>query len=147
MTSLREFYNIWVDACEEVYGEYAMSGEYSEMYGEMVNALMQVKRHSSLLVDEMLESMNMPTHREINTLHQRLHEMRREYRALRDEIEQLRGETERPAASPAATKKAAPVKKRAPAKKRTTKKAAAQPASPKKRTTKKTTARKATTRK
>jgi class III poly(R)-hydroxyalkanoic acid synthase PhaE subunit len=147
VTSLREFYNIWVDACEEVYGEYAMSGEYSEMYGEMVNALMQVKRHSSLLVDEMLESMNMPTHREINTLHQRLHEMRRGYRALREEIDQLRDETERPAASPVASKKAAPVKKRTPAKKRTTKKAAAQPASPKKRTTKKTTARKATTRK
>ena len=105
VTSLRAFYDLWVDACEEVYGEYAMSGEYSEMYGEMVNALMQVKRHSSLLVDEMLESMNMPTHTEINTLHKRLHEMRREYRALREEIEQLRDGSQRRAAPAAEPKK------------------------------------------
>ncbi|UCB54965.1 MAG: class III poly(R)-hydroxyalkanoic acid synthase subunit PhaE, partial [Thiotrichales bacterium] len=144
VTSLRDFYNLWVDACEEVYGEYAMSAEYSEMYGEMVNALMEVKRHGSLLVDEMLESMNMPTHREINTLHQRLHEMRREYRALRDEVEQLRDAHRGATAAAPAKTKAPPVKKRT-----TKKKAAGQPAARKKstvkkRTVKKTTARKAT---
>ena len=145
VTSLRDFYNLWVDACEEVYGEYSMSAEYSEMYGEMVNALMAVKHHGSLLVDEMLESMNMPTHREINTVLQRLHEMRRDHRALRDEVEQLRNERQRPAA-PATPSKAATVKKRT-----TKKKAAGQPAARKKstvkkRTMKKTTARKATKR-
>jgi len=144
VTSLRDFYNLWVDACEDVYGEYSMSAEYSEMYGEMVNALMAVKHHGSLLVDEMLESMNMPTHREINTLHQRLHEMRREYRALRSEIEQLRDERQRPPAA-ATPRTRTPTAKKPAAKK----KAAAQPAArkkstAKKRTVKKTTARKAT---
>ncbi len=90
VTSLRAFYDLWVDACEEVYGDFAMTGEYSEMYGEMVNALMAVKHHGSLLVDELLESLNMPTHREINTLHHRLHEIRRDYRTLRNVVEQLR---------------------------------------------------------
>ena len=146
VTSLRDFYNLWVDACEDVYGEYAMTPEYSEMYGEMVNALMAVKRHGSLLVDESLESMNMPTHREINTLHRRLHEMRREYRALRDDVEQLRDALKGSSAAASAPAKAPAAKKIATAKKRTTKKtAAAQSAAPKKKTVaKKTTARKVT---
>ena len=148
LTSLRDFYNLWVDACEETYGEYAMTAEYSEMYGEMVNALMQVKRHGSLLVDEMLESMNMPTHREINTLHRRLHDMRREYRSLRGEIEQLRGERSGARTKTATAAKAPAASKRTTVKKTEAKKTASgKPAAPKKRTVKKTTARKATTRK
>lgn len=149
ITSLRDFYNLWVDACEEVYGEYAMSAEYSEMYGEMVNALMEVKHHGSLLVDEMLESMNMPTHREINTLHQRLHEMRREFRTLRDEIDQLRGTPRPSAARSAAAARPSTVKRRTSVKKAAPKQAAAsKSAAPKKkRAAKKTAARKVTKKK
>lgn len=144
VTSLRDFYNLWVDACEETYGEYSMSAEYSEMYGEMVNALMAVKHHGSLLVDEMLESMNMPTHREINTLHHRLHEMRRNYRSLREEVEQLRDERQRPPAAATPSTKAPPRKKSAAKKTAAAQPAARKKSTTKKRTVKKTTARKAT---
>jgi class III poly(R)-hydroxyalkanoic acid synthase PhaE subunit len=144
VSSLRAFYDLWVDACEQVYGDFAMTDEYSEMYGEMVNALMAVKHHGSLLVDEMLESMNMPTHREINTLHRRLHEMRRDYRALRSEVERLRDERQ---GSSAARSARTTLKKAPPRKKGTTKKPAAGAASAarKKSAAKKTTARKSTT--
>jgi len=143
VSSLRAFYDLWVDACEEVYGDFAMTAEYAEMYGEMVNALMAVKHHGSLLVDEMLESMNMPTHREINTLHRRLHEMRRDYRALRNEVEQLRDGRRESSSAPTTrtTRKKAPARKTGPTKKTT----AGQPAGQKKSAAKKTTARKATT--
>jgi class III poly(R)-hydroxyalkanoic acid synthase PhaE subunit len=148
VSSLRDFYNLWVDACEDVYGDYAMTAEYSEMYGEMVNALMAVKKHGSLLVDEMLESMNMPTHREINTLHQRLHEMRRDYRSLRDDIEQLRYERQRTSTTQAASPQAPAAKKRATVKKRTTKKTASgRSTATKKRTAKKSAVKKTTARK
>ena len=142
VSSMRAFYDLWVDACEQVYGEYAMTTEYSEMYGEMVNALMAVKHQGSLLVDEMLESMNMPTHREINTLHQRLHEMRRDYRALRNEVEQLRYElrTSSTAQSAGTTPEKVATRKKV-ATKRT---AAAKPGPRKKGAAKKATARKAT---
>ena len=147
VTSLRAFYDLWVDACEEVYGEYAMSAEYSEMYGEMVNALMAVKRHGSLLVDEMLESMNMPTHREINTLHHRLHQMRRDYQALREEIDQLRDERQRPATAARAQTKASAAKKAPSVKQRVTKKAATtRPAGKKQNAAKKRTVKKAAAR-
>jgi len=139
VSSLRAFYDLWVDACEEVYGDFAMTEEYSEMYGEMVNALMAVKRHGSLLVDEMLESMNMPTHREINTLHRRHHETRRDLRALRSEVEQLRDELRGSSASRTTrtTRKKTPTRKTG-----TGKKAPARSATSKKSAAKKTNARK-----
>jgi hypothetical protein len=112
------------------------------MYGEMVNALMAVKHHGSLLVDEMLESMNMPTHREINTLHRRHHETRRDLRALRSEVEQLRDELR----GSSAARTAGTTHKKAPARKKiaTKKTPASQPTARKKSAAKKTTVRKTT---
>jgi len=88
--SLRKLYDLWVDANEEVYGEYVTSEEYTRLYGHMVNALMAVKRQGALLVDEALEAMNIPTRRELNTVHQRLHDLRRDNQALRAEIAHIR---------------------------------------------------------
>jgi class III poly(R)-hydroxyalkanoic acid synthase PhaE subunit len=125
VNSLRELFNLWVDACEDVYAEYVMSDEYSELYGALVNALMTLKHQGGLLVDEYLESMNMPTRREVTTLHHRLQETRREIHALRNDIEALNGSSKantKPAVKPAAakpkTQKSTP-KAKAPAKEKT----------------------------
>jgi poly[(R)-3-hydroxyalkanoate] polymerase subunit PhaE len=96
--SLRKHYDLWVDACEEVYAEYVMSEEYTALYGHMVNALMAVKRQGAVLVDEALESMNIPTRREINTMHQRMHDVRRENHALRAELDRIKEHLGKPLA-------------------------------------------------
>jgi polyhydroxyalkanoate synthase subunit PhaE len=90
VNSLRSLYDLWVDTAEASYAEYVMSDEYAALYGRMVNALAAVKRQGSALVDEFLESMNIPTRQEINTMHKRLHELQRQNRALRGEIEQIK---------------------------------------------------------
>lgn len=92
ISTLREMYDLWVDSCEEAYGEYVNTDKYSAIYGRLVNSLMALKRHGSMMVDESLGAMNMPTRSEIDTLHQRLQEVRRESKALRAEIESLRYE-------------------------------------------------------
>jgi class III poly(R)-hydroxyalkanoic acid synthase PhaE subunit len=121
--SLRELFDIWVDACEDVFADFAMSEEYPKLYGEMVNALMALKRGGAQVVDETLGSLNMPTRREMNTLHKRLQETRRELRALRSDFEELMHQNSRAAkttpAKPAANKtkpaaKPAPKPKAAP---------------------------------
>lgn len=89
ISSLRELFNEWVDVCEEVYGDYAVSEEHARHYGDLVNALMAVKQEGSRLVDETLETMNMPTRREMSTLQQRLQETRREMQRLRSQMETL----------------------------------------------------------
>jgi polyhydroxyalkanoate synthesis regulator phasin len=92
VNSVRQVYNIWVDACEEVYAEYAMSDDYAKRYGEMVNALMAVKQQGARLVDESLEAMNMPTRTEISGLQRRLHDSRKDFRKLSAEAERMRAE-------------------------------------------------------
>jgi class III poly(R)-hydroxyalkanoic acid synthase PhaC subunit len=66
-----------------------MSEDYARTYGEMVNALMAVKQEGSRLVDEVLEGLNMPTRREISTLHERFQESRREIRRVRRDLDEL----------------------------------------------------------
>jgi class III poly(R)-hydroxyalkanoic acid synthase PhaE subunit len=102
--SLRDLYNLWVECNEAEYAEYVFTPEYSESYGRMVNSLMRFKRHSQMLMDEVLAALNMPSQREITTLQKRQMEMRRELRAslakqaadaqaleaLRREVEALR---------------------------------------------------------
>lgn len=87
--SLRTLYDFWVDAFEEIYGEYIMSEEYAQLHARLGNALVAVKRQGSLIVDEVLEGMNMPTRRELNSLHQRVHELQRRNHALRDDIDSI----------------------------------------------------------
>jgi class III poly(R)-hydroxyalkanoic acid synthase PhaE subunit len=88
--SLRELYGLWVDSCEQAYGDYVSTDKYVEIYGRLVNSLMALKRHGHTMVDEALNAVDMPTRREIRTLVHRMHEVRWEGKALRAEIEILR---------------------------------------------------------
>jgi class III poly(R)-hydroxyalkanoic acid synthase PhaE subunit len=127
--SARALYDLWVGACEEVYGEQVMTPDYAKLHGELVNALMALKKKMGNLVDENLGAMNMPTRRELRTLQDRLQETRRENKSLRLELEALKeqmlelrkpgiGKPEPADAAKAATAKAAP-RKKAPARKKT----------------------------
>ena len=88
--SLRALYDLWVDVSERCYADYAMSEEYQRLYGDMVNRLMKLKKHYSEMHDEVMASMNLPSRKEIDTMQQRLQETRRDNRALRRELRELR---------------------------------------------------------
>ena len=108
----RGLYDLWVSACEDVYGEQVMTPEYAQIHGGLVNALMALKKKMGQLVDENLGAMNMPTRRELRTLQKRLQESRREAKALRAEVEQLKElvMSQNKAAPAKETKAAAPAK-------------------------------------
>ncbi len=88
----REWYNLWVDACEEVYADAALTEEYSKMYGRVTNTLMAVQRQATMMLDKTLAMMNLPNQREIETLQERMVALRRENRELRTGLVELRGE-------------------------------------------------------
>lgn len=90
LTALRELYDLWVDCCEDVYGEYIATDEYADLHARLVNSLMALKHHGSIMVDEVLGAMNMPTQREVSTLQCRLQETRRDGKALRAELQSLK---------------------------------------------------------
>ena len=123
--SARALYDSWVGCCEQVYAEEVKTAEYARISGRLINAQMAVKQRMAIMVDEALGAMNMPTRSELRTLQDRLQETRREYKALRHEVEALKrqlgkGGGPRPAlvrttATPlAAPKKAPPARKVTP---------------------------------
>jgi len=119
--SVRAFYDLWVDAAEEAYAEVALSPEFREVYGALVNAQMRVRQHVQQVVERMAIDLGMPTRTEIDSIGKRLHETRRELKRqaeaapdLAAEVAALRAEVEK-------LKQASGAKK-APAKRAATKK-------------------------
>jgi class III poly(R)-hydroxyalkanoic acid synthase PhaE subunit len=98
--TLRAAYDLWVDCGEEAYGELANTEEFTQAQAHLANTLMAVKRHEQQMVEEMQAALNMPTRRELDTTHRRVHELRRELRAVREELAELRATA---AGAPAAT--------------------------------------------
>ncbi|MGB5745270.1 MAG: class III poly(R)-hydroxyalkanoic acid synthase subunit PhaE [Sedimenticolaceae bacterium] len=117
--SLRGLYDLWVDASEEAYAEFAMSDEYQVVYGDLVNSLMQVRKDLNELAEHQYELMHIPTRSEIDTMQHRQQENRREARLLRHEIALLREQVEKLSAQPPAASSArARTRAKAPAQNR-----------------------------
>ena len=128
--SLRELYDLWVEVSEEHYAEFAMSEEYQSLYGDMVNRLMIMKKHYSEITDDFLRAMNLPNTREVDTMQQRLQQVRRENIELRNEIKEIKSMLQamvkaEPTAEAAPATRATPTRKKAVAKKVVAKKAVA----------------------
>ncbi|MEO7149340.1 MAG: class III poly(R)-hydroxyalkanoic acid synthase subunit PhaE [Rhodanobacteraceae bacterium] len=99
--SVRALYDLWVDAAEEAYSEIALSPEFREVYGALVNAQMRVRKHVQAEVERIATDLGMPTRSEIDSIGKRLHEVRRDLKnrdeqlpALVAEIAALRAEVE-----------------------------------------------------
>ena len=125
MDGLRAVYDLWVDCGEEAYAEMVATPEFPHLQAELVNALMRMKHHEQLMVEEVMTALNVPTRREIDTTHMRVYELQRQLRQLQDAVEdggalaELRDELEavreKQETKPAARKSA-----RAPVRKKTT---------------------------
>ena len=143
-SSLREIYDLWVEVSEEHYAEFAMSEEYQALYGDMVNKLMIMRKPYGEIVDDTLRALNLPNTREIDTMQERLQQLRRDNFTLKKEIAEIRAELARFARKPARpAAKAAPAPKKAAVKKSAAKKSTAKKSTAKKSTGKKSTRAKA----
>jgi polyhydroxyalkanoate synthase subunit PhaE len=127
VSTLREVYDLWVDAAEDAYAEMANTEEYALANARLVNSLMAYKQKARAILDEMMAMMNMPTRRELNSVHKRLHDMKKENRrnnsnsdaALREEVAALRRELnalKNSDSAASASETVAPVRKTAPRK-------------------------------
>ena len=93
--------------------------DYARIHGQLVNAQMALKQRMSIMVDETLGGMNMPTRVELRTLQDRVQQSRRENKALRKEMHALQMRVATltgaglvaPAAVPAVTHAATPEKR------------------------------------
>jgi class III poly(R)-hydroxyalkanoic acid synthase PhaE subunit len=85
--SFRAFYDLWVDAGEDAYAEIAISQPFAKAQARLTNTLMAVKRQEQQMVDEVLSALNMPTRRELDTSHRRLHELQRQVWRLQEALD------------------------------------------------------------
>lgn len=125
--SARGLYDLWVDAAEDAYAEVALSDEFREVYGALVNAQMRVRQNVQKEVERVATDLGMPTRTEIDSMGKRLHALHRdaknhaealpelmaEVAALRAEVERIKAANAQPAAKPA--RKAAARKSAKPA--------------------------------
>ena len=88
ITSMRGLYDVFVDAAEEGYAEVALSDEFREVYGELVNSQMRVRQLIQGEVERSTASLGMPGRSELDTVHQRLHELRRRVAELEERLAQ-----------------------------------------------------------
>lgn len=84
---LRAIYNLWIDCGEEAYAEQVAGTEFPQLQADMVNALMRMKRHEQLMLEEILTALNMPTRREMDTTHRRVYELQQQLSRLQDTLE------------------------------------------------------------
>lgn len=115
--SMRALYDLYVDAAEEGYAEVALSDEFREVYGALVNAQMRVRQMIQGEVERSTAALGVPGRSELDTVHQRIHELRRRVAELEEKLES----SEQPvaASSPAPAPAAAAPRKpaaKAPAK-------------------------------
>lgn len=83
ITSLKQIYNLWIDANEEVFARFAFNADHAKLYGELINALMRYRIKFNEIMDEVLAAMNMPTGAAMQTVYKRQQQMRN---ALRDSL-------------------------------------------------------------
>jgi hypothetical protein len=113
--SVRGLYDLWVDAAEDAYAEVALSNEFREVYGALVNAQMRVRQNLQREVERVATDLGMPTRTEIDSMGKRLHALHRdaknhaetlpelvaELAALRAEVERLKAGGVKSASKPA----------------------------------------------
>ena len=78
--SLKVLYDLWVDCAEEAYAEIALSEEFREAYGEMVNTQIRVRQLQQEQTEYLCQQLGIPTRSDVSSLGERLHELWREMR-------------------------------------------------------------------
>ncbi len=132
--SVRALFDLWIDAAEDAYAKIALSQEFREVYGRLVDAQMRVRAGVQNAVEQASALFGMPTRTELDGAHRKIVALERQVRRLRDDMKGGRaaaGTTAPAAKKPAARKHVAkkPTSgKSAAAKKATTKKPAAKKA-------------------
>ena len=86
LKSARALFDLWIDAAEEAYAEIALSPEFREVYGKLVDAQMRVRAGVQKEVEQAAAQLGMPTRTEVDAAHRKIAELERQLRRLRDAV-------------------------------------------------------------
>ncbi len=135
ITSYRQLFDAWVEVAEKTYFEAASNESFAGAQARLVNASMHYRIHERVLLEVFFKAFHLPTRSEIDDAYKHMHEMRKDFKALKRQVGDLRKElaelqrqasaapapAAKPAAkAPAAASKKAPAGRSATPRKRTT---------------------------
>ena len=110
--SARALFDLWIDAAEEAYAETALSLEYRQAYGAMVNAQMQLRASLQAIAEQTAGVLGLPGRGELDSAHRKIAELERQLRRM---LRKADDEAASPPASKVAVRKV-PATKAAPTK-------------------------------
>lgn len=113
LNSARALFDLWIDAAEEAYAGIALSPEFREVYGALVNAQMRLRGGMQKEVEQVNAMLGMPTRTEVDSAHRKIAELERELSRMRKaqaEREPVKRNAPSAEASPASGKKKAAAK-------------------------------------
>jgi class III poly(R)-hydroxyalkanoic acid synthase PhaE subunit len=84
--SARALFDLWVDAAEDAYAKIALSHEFREVYGKLVDAQMRLRGGVQREVEQASALFGMPTRSELDGAHRKIAELERQLRRLRDGV-------------------------------------------------------------
>jgi len=105
----RALFDVWVDAAEDAYAEIALSEEYRQVYGDLLNAQMRLRAGIQHEVEHVCAQLGMPTRTELDGAHRKIIELERELRRMRDRSEPASAAASRPEPAPSPHQKPANV--------------------------------------
>src|SRR5690606_32979112 len=109
----RALFDLWVDAAEDAYAKIALSREFQEAYGKLVDAQMRVRRGVQRAVEQASAVFGMPTRTELAGAHRRIVALQRQLRGPQDDMGAASGPATAGGPAPAArtARHAAPARK------------------------------------
>jgi class III poly(R)-hydroxyalkanoic acid synthase PhaE subunit len=116
LTSARALFDLWIDAAEEAYAGIALSPEFREVYGALVNAQMRLRQGVQHEVEQACAQLGMPTRSEVDAAHRKIAELERALRRMRDAADAGKGSGQSAPAAPRAKPAGKPAAKKGPAK-------------------------------
>lgn len=122
LTSARALFDLWIDAAEEAYAEIALSPEFRQVYGELVNAQMRLRNGIQKEIEQVNATLGMPTRTEMDGAHRKIAELERAVSRLRNSVA-AQASAAPPVKKAAPTAAEKPAAKKVPAKESPPKKA------------------------
>ncbi len=84
---VREFYDLWLESCEQSYDDLTRDDRFAGLMGALVNDAVRVQRARQRLTDAAAASLGLPSRRQFRELAASLHESRRRISRLERGIE------------------------------------------------------------
>jgi len=103
--NVRDLVTFWTRGAENVFLEAFRTERYTLAQGKLLNANMQYRLSQRRIVEKYLEAFDLPTRAEVDEAHRRIYELKKEVKALKKQMEELK--------SPRAKRSKTPQKKKA----------------------------------